>query len=258
VFPLKDENPTEITPYVTVAIIVVNVAVWMLVQHAGTGVGFLESLCAYGAIPGEITGALAPGTWVPLGPAQCRIDGTGSWSLLTSMFMHGSWMHIIGNMWFLWIFGGNVEDAMGPVRFVLFYLLCGVAAAALQVAADPSSQIPMVGASGAIGGVMGAYVLLYPRVHVHMLFILVFYVTTFAVPAFLMLGYWFLVQVLSGVATYGNDGGGVAFWAHIGGFVAGGVLVFLFRDRKLLDMHPYHGWKQGPQPTRNWHRIDRD
>ena len=110
----------------------------------------------------------------------------------------------------------------------------------------------------AIGGVMGAYILLYPRVHVHMLFILVFYVTTFAVPAFLMLGYWFLVQVLSGVATYGNEGGGVAFWAHIGGFVAGAVFVYLFRNRKLLDQHPYHGWRQSASPTRNWHRVERD
>lgn len=104
---------------------------------------------------------------------------------------------------------------------------------------------------------MGAYVLLYPRVHVHMLFIFVIYVTTFAVPAFLMLGYWFLVQVLSGVASYGAEGGGVAFWAHIGGFVAGGILMFIFRDRKLLAKHPYYGWQKQRTPTRNWHRIDR-
>jgi membrane associated rhomboid family serine protease len=160
-------------------------------------------------------------------------------------------------MWFLWIFGGNVEDAMGSTRFVIFYLLCGLAAAAFQVAADPSSTIPMVGASGAIGGVMGAYILLYPRVHVHMLIILVIYVTTIAVPAYLMLGYWFLVQVLSGVANYGSGGGGVAFWAHVGGFVAGGALIFLFRDKALLDRHPYHGWRQKRSPTQNWRRIDR-
>jgi membrane associated rhomboid family serine protease len=260
VFPIRDDNPQILTPVATIAIVALNVAAWVLVQGMGAGEAVAGSVCRFGLIPGELMQLVPPGTRIPLGPRTvCVVSESATWyTPVTAMFMHGSWMHIIGNMWFLWIFGGNVEDAMGPVRFVLFYLLCGVAAAALQVAADPSSQIPMVGASGAIGGVMGAYVLLYPRVHVHMLFILVFYVTTFAVPAFLMLGYWFLVQVLSGVATYGNDGGGVAFWAHIGGFVAGGVLVFLFRDRKLLDMHPYHGWKQGPQPTRNWHRIDRD
>jgi membrane associated rhomboid family serine protease len=147
---------------------------------------------------------------------------------------------------------------MGHGRFILFYVLCGLAAAGAQIFADPGSAIPMVGASGAIGGVMGAYVLLYPRVHVHMLFILVIYVTTFAVPAYLMLGYWFLLQVVSGVASYGAEGGGVAFWAHIGGFVAGGVLVFLFRDMKLLDQHPYHGWTKRSAPTRNWHRINRN
>jgi membrane associated rhomboid family serine protease len=146
---------------------------------------------------------------------------------------------------------------MGTVRFLLFYLLCGVAAAAAQVLADPASTIPIVGASGAIGGVMGAYILLYPRVHVHMLFILVIYVTTFAVPAYLMLGYWFLVQLLSGVASHGAEGGGVAFWAHIGGFIAGGVLVFLFRDPSLLARHPYYGWAKRNSPTRNWHKVDR-
>jgi membrane associated rhomboid family serine protease len=238
-------------------IIGLNVIAWTLLQGLGSEPALSRSICQLGLIPGDVFGRIA----VPPGPTRlpCPVDGEGSWlTVLSSMFMHGSWMHIIGNMWFMWIFGGNVEDAMGPARFVVFYLLCGIVAAAFQVAADPSSQVPMVGASGAIGGVMGAYVLLYPRVHVHMLFILVFYVTTFAVPAFLMLGYWFLVQVLSGVATYGNDGGGVAFWAHIGGFVAGGTLVYLFRDRKLLDKHPYHGWKQKRSPTRNWHRVGRD
>ena len=183
-------------------------------------------------------------------------DGT-CYTVLTSMFMHGGWMHIIGNMWFLWIFGGNVEDAMGHARFVVFYLLCGLAAAAFQVAADPASTIPMVGASGAIGGGLGAYILLYPRVHVHLLIFIIFYVTTIAVPAYLMLGYWFLVQVLSGVASVGREGGGVAFWAHVGGFVAGGLLVFAFRDRALLARHPFHGWRKRDTATRTWQRIDR-
>jgi membrane associated rhomboid family serine protease len=233
VFPLKDENPTEITPYVTVAIIVVNVAVWLLVQHAGTGVGFLESLCAYGAIPGEITGALAPGTWVPLGPAQCRIDGTGSWSLLTSMFMHGSWMHLIGNMWFLWVFGNNIEDSMGHVRFVVFYLLTGLLASGAHILASFSSGVPTVGASGAISGVMGAYIILYPRVRVLTLVLFFYFARIIALPAVALLGLWFAIQFLQGALT-GSAAAGVAFWAHIGGFVAGVALIKLFERRKLV------------------------
>src|SRR5690606_26954284 len=132
-------------------------------------------------------------------------------------------------MWFLWIFGNNVEDSMGHARFAVFYVLCGLAAAAAQTLSDPGSPIPMVGASGAIGGVMGAYILLYPRVHVHMLVILGFFITTVAVPAVLMLGYWFFIQLISGVSA-SEEGGGVAFWAHVGGFVAGAILVLVFRD----------------------------
>jgi membrane associated rhomboid family serine protease len=172
------------------------------------------------------------------------------------MFLHGGWFHLIGNMWFLWIFGNNVEDSMGHARFLVFYLLCGLAAAAVQTATDPQSVIPMVGASGAIGGVMGAYVLLYPRVHVHMLIFLGFFVTTIAVPAIFMLGYWFAVQLLSGWTSIGAEGGGVAFWAHVGGFVAGALLVLLFRDPRLLERHPYYGWRRG-SPTQSWRRTGR-
>ena len=146
---------------------------------------------------------------------------------------------------------------MGHGRFAVFYVLCGLAAAAAQIVSNPDSSVPMVGASGAIGGVMGAYILLYPRVHVHMLIFLGFFITTIAVPAVLMLGYWLLIQVLSGFATLGAQGGGVAFWAHVGGFVAGAALIFLFRDRELLRRHPYHGWRQRRSPTRNWRKIDR-
>jgi len=258
-FPIRDDNPHFLTPYATYAIVVLNVAAWVLLQGMGGEPALAGSLCRFGLIPGELLQLVEPGTRLPIGPASvCVLGESSSWyTTVTSMFMHGGWMHIIGNMWFLWIFGNNVEDAMGHGRFLLFYLLCGLAAAAFQVAADPRSPIPMVGASGAIGGVMGAYILLYPRVHVHMLVILVVYVTTFAVPAYLMLGYWFFVQLVSGVASYGAQGGGVAFWAHIGGFVAGAVLIFLFRDKALLERHPYHGWRQRRSPTRNWHRIDR-
>ncbi len=146
---------------------------------------------------------------------------------------------------------------MGHARFVVFYLLCGLAAAGLQVATNPGSSVPMVGASGAIGGVMGAYVLLYPRVHVHMLVFFGFFITTIAVPAVLMLGYWFLLQLVSGLGTLGASGGGVAFWAHVGGFAAGALLVGIFRNLRLLKRHPYWGWRQQPSPTRSWHRIGR-
>jgi membrane associated rhomboid family serine protease len=234
-FPIRDDNPHFLKPYATIGLIVANVVAWVLLQGIGTEPALSASVFGLGLVPADT-----------------------SWhSIVTSMFLHGGWLHLIGNMWFLWIFGNNVEDAMGHFRFILFYLLCGVAAALAQIAANPDSEIPMVGASGAIGGVMGAYVLLYPRVHVHLLVVLGFHVTTFAVPAFLMLGYWFLLQLLSGWGTQAVQGGGVAFWAHAGGFLAGAILVFVFRNRKLLDRHPYHGWKQQGSPTRSWHRVER-
>jgi membrane associated rhomboid family serine protease len=246
-FPLRDDNPHFLTPYVTYAIVAINVLVWVLVQGLGGEPALSKSVCTLGLVPGELLQAVAPGTQVQVGPGvYCVITDTPSWSsVLTHMFMHGGWMHIIGNMWFLWIFGNNVEDSMGHARFALFYVLCGFAAAGLQLLSRPDSGIPMVGASGAIGGVMGAYVLLYPRVNVHMLVWFGFYVTTFAIPAMWMLGYWFLVQLIGGVGSIGAQGGGVAFWAHVGGFVAGALLVLLFRDPELLARHPYHGWRQG-------------
>jgi len=258
-FPIRDDNPQFLTPWATWLLIGLNVATWVLLQGLGMTAPLVQSICAYGLIPGELLGSLPSGLAVPVGGGfDCVLGGGTTWyTPLTSMFMHGGWMHLIGNMWFLWIFGNNVEDSMGPVRFVLFYLLAGFAAAALQVAADPGSAVPMVGASGAIGGVMGAYIVLYPRVKVHMLLFLGFYVTTFAVPAVFMLAYWLLLQVVSGLLTVGAEGGGVAFWAHVGGFVAGMLLIFLFRDRRLLEQHPYHGWHQGKSPSRSWQRIGR-
>jgi membrane associated rhomboid family serine protease len=167
----------------------------------------------------------------------CVPGGVAALTPLTSMFMHGGWFHILGNMWFLWVFGDNVEDAMGPVRYVIFYLLCGLAAAAAQVATDPASAVPMVGASGAIGGVMGGYARLYPRARIQTLLPLGFYFTTIAVPAYFMLGYWFLLQILGGVPALAGAGGGVAFWAHVGGFLAGVILVGAFRRPDLLASH---------------------
>jgi membrane associated rhomboid family serine protease len=257
-FPIRDDNPQVLTPYGTYAIIVLNALVWVFVQGLGSPTALASSICTLGLIPGELLQLVPAGTRVALGPnSVCVLGSDPMWHTpITSMFLHGGWLHIIGNMWFLWIFGDNVEDAMGTVRFVIFYLLCGVAAATFQVTADPRSMVPMVGASGAIGGVMGAYILLYPRVRVHMLVFLGFFVTTFAVPAVFMLGYWFAVQLLSGLASEGA-GGGVAFWAHVGGFLAGGLLIFGFRNKALLARHPYYGWKQrGPNPP-PWRRIGR-
>jgi membrane associated rhomboid family serine protease len=239
-FPIRDDNPHFLTPIVTYALIAANVLAWALLQGLGGEPQLSASVCRLGLIPAELLQTAAPGARFPVGE--------------NAVCMHGGWLHLLGNMWFLWIFGNNVEDSMGHARFVAFYLLCGIAAAAAQTVADPGSIIPMVGASGAIGGVMGAYVLLYPRVHVHMLLFLGFYATTIAVPAVFMLGYWFVLQLLSGWASIGTEGGGVAFWAHVGGFVAGAVLVLLFRDPRLLERHPYYGLRRG-SPTRSWHRT---
>jgi len=234
-FPLRDENPTELTPVVTVAIICANVLVWLTVQGMGTSQAFLHSLCSYGSIPGELTGAIPDGTRVDFGGWACRTGGLHWMTLLTSMFMHGGWMHLIGNMWFLWVFGNNIEDSMGHVRFLFFYLLVGVIAAAAHMFSDPSSAVPVVGASGAISGVMGAYMVLYPRVRVQTLIILVIFFRIFSIPAWVMLGYWFFIQLAWGAMTIGAQGSGVAFWAHIGGFVAGLLLIKPFERRSLVD-----------------------
>jgi membrane associated rhomboid family serine protease len=230
-FPYQDENETQRTAFVTLAIIGLNVAVWLFVQGAGTGMALARSICDLGLIPGELTGTLAPGTRFPMGEGiVCLTDPGRQFShVFTSMFLHGSWMHLIGNMWFLWVFGNNIEDSMGHVRFVIFYLVCGVAAALLQVAFSPASVIPMVGASGAISGVMGGYLVLYPRVRVFTLVPIGFLLTSIALPAWTMIFYWAVIQFVSGLTGLAvEEQGGVAFWAHIGGFVAGLVLIKLF------------------------------
>lgn len=234
-FPIRDENPTQHLSVATYALLAINILVWLGIQHFGSEPGLSKSICQFGAIPGELLGTVPAGTQFPLGGgAVCTITSVPSWqTVLTSMFMHGGWFHILGNMWFLYVFGDNVEDAMGPLRFVLFYLLCGAAAAGAQILSNPESPIPMVGASGAIGGVMGAYALLFPHIRVHVLLILVIIVTRIVLPAWAMLGYWFVIQFVGG-AMAPAEGGGVAFWAHIGGFAAGALLVFVFRDRNRL------------------------
>lgn len=238
-FPLRDENPTLGTSLATLLIIGLNVACWTFVQGLGGEPALSTSVCHLGAIPGDLLGLVPDGTRIPLGHGlACVISGDPNWlTLFTSMFMHGGWFHIIGNMWFLWVFGDNVEDSMGPIRFIVFYLLCGLAAVAAQAFANPASAVPMVGASGAIGGVMGAYALLYPRVPVHMLVVLGFYVDRIAVPAYLMLGYWFLLQLVGGIPSLQGDGAGVAFWAHVGGFLAGLALAPLFRQPQRVAAH---------------------
>ena len=234
-FPLRDENPTELTPVVTFIIIALNVLVWVVVQQAGAGDGYLASLCSLAAIPADITGSLVAGDVIQLGPeATCQVSGLGWLTILTSMFMHGSWMHLIGNMWFLWVFGNNIEDSMGHIRFVIFYLLCGVLASVVHIFTDPGSVVPTVGASGAISGIMGAYLVLYPKVRVQTLFFLVFFIRVIPLPAWVLLVQWIVLQLLSGVSTYGAGGGGVAFWAHIGGFVAGLALIKLFERPQLV------------------------
>lgn len=245
-FPYHDENETQRPPYVTIGLIALNVLAWLLLQGAGSPLALARSVCNLGLIPGELTGALPPGAAMPIGEGLvCATDPGRQFShLFTSMFLHGSWLHLLGNMWFLWLFGNNVEDAMSRPRFVGFYLLSGLAAALLQVFTSPASGVPMVGASGAISGIMGAYLVLYPRVRVYTLVPLGFVFTSLALPAWTMLGYWVLIQFVSGLTAIGGEpGGGVAFWAHVGGFVAGVVLIKLFVQSDHMTAHQTRHWR---------------
>ncbi|HJZ88201.1 MAG TPA: rhomboid family intramembrane serine protease [Polyangia bacterium] len=229
--PLRDDTPTYRAPVVTVIIIVVNALVWLFEFFTQQPCGshsralFMPAVYDYGAIPAWVVHGLNEGQ-VLIG--ECRAVATlhqevpARLTVLTSMFLHGSWLHIIGNMWFLWIFGDNIEDAMGRVRYVIFYLLCGVIAAGTQILVTPDSVVPMVGASGAIAGVLGGYALLYPRASVRCLWILIIFITTIDLPAWLLLGLWFVSQF------FVSPHSGVAAWAHVGGFVAGFGLVRLF------------------------------
>lgn len=241
-FPYRDENETERTPVVTFAIIALNILVWVVVQGAGADYPLAKSVCNLGLIPGELTEMARPGSGFEMGRhIFCATDpGRQVSHVLTSMFLHGSWLHLLGNMWFFWIFGNNVEDSMGRMRFVAFYLLSGIGAAAMQVVASPASVVPMVGASGAISGVMGAYVVLYPRVRVFTLVPIGFFLTTIALPAWVMLGYWMVLQLLG---TLGGAEGGVAVWAHIGGFVVGAALIKLFARRAYVAARQVNRWQ---------------
>lgn len=223
--PIYDENPRRRTPVVTLALIGITLIVWFVVQGAGAPLPLARSICDLGMIPGELTGR-AVGEGVPLGHGMvCVVDAQPAWhTLLTSMFLHGDWLHLIGNLWFLWLFGDNVEDDFGRAKFAGFYVLCGLAAALTQLAIDPSTSVPMIGASGAISGVMGAYIVRFPRAPVRVLAILIVFLTVLRVPAVVVLGYWFVLQLLGGLPQLTGHTAGVAFWAHVGGFVTGALI----------------------------------
>jgi len=243
--PIGDENHTVRTPIVTYVLLAALVLVWVFVQGAGFNeYALAASVCNYGLVPGEITGRAALGLSVPIGEGLvCAVDRepVNVLTPVTSMFLHGSWGHLLGNALFLWVFGNNVEDSMGRFRFVLFYLVCGLAAAAAQTFVDPGSPVPMVGASGAISGVLGGYLLLYPRVKVRVLLILVIFITIVRVPAYLVLLLWIAYQVVLGLpqlmSVDPDVSAGVAFWAHIGGFVAGFVLIKFFARADYIAEH---------------------
>jgi len=221
--PLRDDQPRFSTPYVTYFLIGLNLIAFLF-EATLTPQDFKALLYQLGMVPANITGFLAGSSRLGLMAAFLPT--------LTSMFLHGSWMHVIGNMWFLWIFGDNIEDHLGHFKYLLFYILCGLGAAFAQVILNPHSIVPTVGASGAIAGVLGAYFLLYPRAKVLIWFPILF---LFYLPAWVTLGYWFAMQFVSGAATslasYSDTRGGVAFWAHVGGFVAGIILIKLIPER---------------------------
>src|SRR3990172_556026 len=219
--PVGDSTRRRITPYVNVGIIAACILVF-LYELSLSAVEVNKLFVDWGVIPVQLK------DWLE-SPSGVEEPAT----VVTSMFIHGGWLHLIGNMLYLWVFGDNVEEAMGHVRYLLFYLLAGVGAAALQVFVDQNSLIPMVGASGAIAGVLGAYLVLYPRATVAVLIPWLWFFGAFPVPAAFLIVFWFLLQLLNGVASLGASGvtEGVAFWAHVGGFLAGLAMVWLFRRR---------------------------
>jgi membrane associated rhomboid family serine protease len=236
--PIGDDNPTYRIPIMTYLLIAANVAVWVGVEHAGLDGRVLAArVCDLGLVPGEITRLAPVGQAVQIGEGLSCVVDRDAINVLTpliAMFLHGGWLHLIGNMLYLWVFGNNVEEVMGRGRFLAFYLICGLVAAAAHIAADPSSPVPMVGASGAISGVLGAYLLLFPSVYVRM-FVFVFIVR---VRAWAVLLYWFVLQAIGGLDQLNQlrpgVSSGVAVWAHVGGFVAGLVLVKFFVDPDLV------------------------
>jgi len=229
--PLRDDNPTKITPVVTVGLIVLNIFVFIYQISLGPQEGNLF-VYQFGAIPAVIFGSQVLPSELAAIPA--------TFSILTSMFLHGGLMHLLGNMLYLWIFGNNIEDAMGHGRFVAFYLLTGVVASMTHFFSDVTSEIPTIGASGAISGVLGAYILLYPRAQVLVLIPLGYFMRVMYVPAGFVLGFYFVLQLFQVALSSGEGGGGVAWFAHIGGFLGGLLLVGLFKQRTVRFFNPPH------------------
>ena len=233
--PLYDDNPTRSTPVLTIGIIATCVLVYFF-QLALGPTGGETIIYSLGVIPAVVLDKVELNRDLVLVPAGLTI--------FTSMFLHGGFLHLAGNMLYLWIFGNNIEDALGKVRFIVFYFICGIVAAFGQIAQNPDSTIPMVGASGAISGVLGAYLLLYPHARVLVLVPLGFIMQMMKIPAGWVLGLWFILQLINSAVTRA-EGGGVAWYAHIGGFVAGMVLVTFMKRRDVRLFQPGHG-------TRRW------
>ncbi len=258
--PIHDSNPTRRFPILTVALIAANVVIFLFWQPTfGTEGDQIEFYLCNAEIPYEVThqqnlaeggaearvaieDAFGPGNGPGVQRLVERTCPGKSWlaSIFVAMFLHGGWVHIGGNMLFLWVFGNNVEDRLGFVAFPLFYALGGIAAAALQIVFDPNSAVPNLGASGAIGAVLGAYAVMFPRARVTTL-VIFFFITVVEIPAMLVLGAWFVLQLLNGAGQLGTDlGGGVAYWAHVGGFAFGALVAWLFyRDRGRRAADPY-------------------
>jgi membrane associated rhomboid family serine protease len=241
--PIRDANPTERHPYATWTLIALNIlafVIWQQFPLTGSDLSLDQQKVIFcnGAIPSELSSFRE----IPVLERECAVHSP-LFSLFTSMFLHANLLHIGGNLLFLWVFGNNIEDRMGPIVFVLFYLAAGVVAAYAQVLIDPGSDIPLIGASGAIAGALGAYIVTFPRARILTL-IFFFFITFLELPAFLVLGLWFALQFLSGVGTLQVPGGegGVAFFAHIGGFAFGALIAFLFYRRPRVQQAP-PGWE---------------
>lgn len=226
--PLRDDSPHRVTPYVNYGIILACVAVFFWQAGLSNRAGEL-AVWRFGMIPGTIFGN------VLIDPRVHRLPAVAT--IFTSMFLHGGLFHLLGNMLYLWIFGANIEASVGHKRYLIFYLLCGFAAAVAQMFSMPSSEVPMIGASGAISGVLGAYFVLSPRANIKVLLVLIIFFTVINLPAFIVLGFWFIVQLLSQAGADPNEPG-VAFMAHIGGFIAGAILVWFFRQRNVRVWAP--------------------
>jgi membrane associated rhomboid family serine protease len=239
--PLSDELPTLRTPWMTYAILAAMLGTFILVQGAGFDREALAaSVCNLGMVPGELTHMARLGTAVPLGRGMTCVVDNEPINLITpftSMFLHGGWGHLLGNGLFFWVFGNNIEDSMGSLRFLGFYLICGLAAAVAHIIIQPASPLPTVGASGAISGILGAYLVLYPKVRIRMLFFFIIFIKIIPIPAWMVLIWWFFWQLVAALPEVQNGAdlsGGVAVWAHVGGFVAGLLLVKFFEKHRLV------------------------